>query len=299
MQAYPLNILIYAPDKRSMMDISCINELSSPVKFRNFSIKYVSNGCEQYTVNGNKYHVTNGQYLLANHAAEGSVEINSRLPVKGICIDLSHDLLSEVTASYRRPDTFHPDPDLDNFFRGTDFLENMYTAEHTMLGQYLKKIDRQVTADPISAGDFATEFYFNIAENIIADHISVYKQLQNIPSVKSVTRKELLRRINSGKAYIDANYLNTIDIKDAAAFCCLSEYHFFRLFRKVFGLSPYQYVIRKRLFYAKCWLKEKHGTIADVALISGFANTSAFSKAFKKHFGISPSLFVSNFTILK
>ncbi len=285
----PMNLLVYAPDKRSLIDFSSISELSSPLKFRNFSIKYVSYGCEEYTVNGNKYSVANGQYLLANHSAEGAVEIESRVPVRGICIDLSHDLLSEVTASYRRPDTFHPDPALDKFFKGNDFLENKYASDETILGQYLKKIDREFTAGQLSEGDFTNEFYFNIAEYIIADHIPVYKQLQNIPSVKSVTRKDLLRRINSGKAYIDANYLSALDIKDAASYCCLSEYHFFRLFRKVFGISPYQYVIKKRLEYAKGMLIKSQVSISEVALLAGFSDLSAFSKSFRKQFGIAPS----------
>ncbi|MBL7913528.1 MAG: helix-turn-helix transcriptional regulator [Bacteroidia bacterium] len=295
MPTSPLNLLVYTSDKRSLIDFSSISELSSPLKFRNFSIKYVSNGCEEYSVNGNKYSVTNGQYLLANHSAEGAVEIESRVPVRGICIDLSHEILSEVTASYRRPDTFHPDPALDKFFKGNDFLENKYSSDETILGQYLKKIDREFTAGQLSSGDFTNEFYFNIAENIIADHIPVYKQLQNIPSVKSVTRKDLLRRINSGKAYIDANYLCVIDIKDAASYCCLSEYHFFRLFRKVFGISPYQYVIRKRLFHARSVLSEKQLAISDVAVLTGFANVSAFSKSFRKQFGIAPSSFIDSF----
>ncbi|MBP9083578.1 MAG: helix-turn-helix transcriptional regulator [Bacteroidia bacterium] len=289
MPTSPLNLLVYAPDKKSLIDFSSISEISSPLKFRNFSIKYVSNGCEEYTVNGNKYSVTNGQYLLANHSAEGAVEIDSRVPVSGICIDLSHDLLSEVTASYRRPDTFHPDPALDKFFKGNDFLENKYASDETILGQYLRKIDKEFTTGQLSAGEFTNEFYFNLAENIIADHIPVYRQLQNIPSVKSVTRKDLLRRINSGKAYLDANYLNTIDVNDAAVYCCLSEYHFYRLFRKVFGITPYQYVIRKRLDYAKNKLLIDHVAISEVALLAGFSDVSAFSKSFRKQFGYAPS----------
>lgn len=283
------NVKMLTPAKRSMIDFSFFRELSSPLKFRNFSVKYVSEGCEHYTVNGNKYSVSQGQYLLANHLSEGSVEINSQTPVKGICIDVSHDLLSEVTASYRRPDSFQPDIALDNFFKGNDFLENKYAAAETILGKYLKKVGATFSADPFSTREFTNEFYFNIAECIVADHIPVYKQLQNIPSVKSVTRKELLRRLNLGKAYIDANYLNSIDVNDAAVYCCLSEYHFYRLFRKVFGISPYQYVIRKRLDYAKNKLLIDRVAISDVALLAGFSDVSAFSKSFRKQYGYAPS----------
>jgi AraC family transcriptional regulator len=79
-------------------------------------------------------------------------------------------------------------------------------------------------------------------------------------------------------------------METVAAECGLSEYHFFRLFKAIFAISPHQYLIRKRLDYAYYQLKNGLSNVSDAAVHSGFADIFAFSKSFKKHFGLSPSL---------
>jgi AraC-like DNA-binding protein len=60
------------------------------------------------------------------------------------------------------------------------------------------------------------------------------------------------------------------------------------LFKTTFGISPYQYVVQKRLVYARNCLQNGM-IISDVAIKTGFADTPSFSKAFKKFFGIAPT----------
>ena len=104
-----------------LINFSTLSELYCVAPFRSFSVKYVCRGTEKYHVNGNKYTVEDGQYLLANHFSEGFVEIDNT--VRGICIDVAPDVLSEVVASYRRPDTFIADPGLDTFLIPLIFLK--------------------------------------------------------------------------------------------------------------------------------------------------------------------------------
>ena len=58
----------------------------------------------------------------------------------------------------------------------------------------------------------------------------------------------------------------------------LSEYHFIRLFKKLFGRTPYQYVLHLRLQQAHVLMQQGHG-VAEVAFQTGFADKSAFCKA--------------------
>jgi AraC family transcriptional regulator len=71
----------------------------------------------------------------------------------------------------------------------------------------------------------------------------------------------------------------------------LSEFHFIRLFKQSFSISPYQYIIQCRLAHAQTLLAN-HVSIANTAFDTGFADVFSFSKAFKKAFGMSPSGFV-------
>jgi len=68
----------------------------------------------------------------------------------------------------------------------------------------------------------------------------------------------------------------------------MSKFSFIRLFKLSFGLSPYQYIRQKRLFRAES-LFQKGKPIFEVAHETCFADTPLFSKAFKLHFGYSPS----------
>ncbi len=279
------------PKRSSLVNFSLYKELYCPILFRSFSIKYVSEGCEKYTVNGNKYHVRTGDYLLANHHSEGYVEIESTKAVKGICIDVAPDLLSEVVASYRRPDTPFSDLDLDPFFNSSQFYENKYQSGQTHIGKFLHSLDVELSKNPFEKKEFSKEFYFSLAENILLDHIPIYKQLQSVPSLRSVTRKDLLRRITKGKEFIDAHYTKSISVLTVANESNISEYHFYRLFKTFYGISPKQYIVEKRLKYAISKLKKGNSTVTQIAIESGFSDIHSFSKSFKNHFGVSPSTF--------
>jgi len=281
------------PRNGSLINFSLLRDLKTvPVIFRSFSIKYVLDGCEHYSVNGNSFNVTNGQYLLANSFSQGSVQIDSERLVKGICIDIAPTVLSEVVASTLRPDTLIPDLDLDTFFTSPDFFENCYPTENTEVGRFLGALGTELSKSPFENHEFSTEFYFNLAEKILIDHIPINRQLQSIQTVKSETKKELLRRVMKGKAFIDHSFALPLSMELVARESGLSEYHFFRLFKTVFLISPHQYLIRKRIEMTSLLLKQGKKCISEVAILCGFADVFSFSKVFKKHVGVAPSVFV-------
>lgn len=94
-----------------------------------------------------------------------------------------------------------------------------------------------------------------------------------------------------GKSYIDSNFKSHLSIEEIAKECGLSEYHFHRLFKSVYGNSPYQYILNKRLNLALEKLKKGNDTLTDIAYEIGFADIYSFSKAFKKNYGVPPSAF--------
>jgi len=77
--------------------------------------------------------------------------------------------------------------------------------------------------------------------------------------------------------------------EDLAKLTGLSTIYFRRLFTEVFGVSPIAYVHKLRIKKAKEMLKSDYGNITDIAQSLGYLNIYDFSRAFKKHTGISPS----------
>lgn len=91
--------------------------------------------------------------------------------------------------------------------------------------------------------------------------------------------------------YIDENISKaSITNAELAELVGFSEVYFRKLFKKRFGISPIQYVINRRICFAKQLLNGKY-RIAEVAEKAGFNSIYHFSREFKKQTGKSPSEF--------
>ncbi|MGA1932747.1 AraC family transcriptional regulator [Arcobacter sp. YIC-464] len=67
----------------------------------------------------------------------------------------------------------------------------------------------------------------------------------------------------------------------------LSKYHFLRLFKKEFGLTPHAFIINQRLNKANR-LIQKGVSISQASIEVGFNDQSHYSRNFKKYFGYTP-----------
>ena len=277
---------------------SALNEFYRPLQSKGFAIKYVEAGNEKYTIDGEQFNLNSGQYLLSNLFTEGKVEIESKKNVTGICINIMPEILSEVVGSMLKPDTAEADIGLDTFFTTTNFLNREYTATKTILGGELNKLSISANKNNLSPADFGSEFFYTLAEKIVIDCIPLCKQLNAIGTQKSITKKYLLKKINTGKEYIDHHFLSPISVEHIAQQSTISEYHFYRLFKLVYGMSPYQMILAKRLEFAKNYLLFSNLPVSVVAIEAGFSDINSFSKSFKKYYGFTPSLAQINSRIL-
>ncbi|RTE09787.1 AraC family transcriptional regulator [Paenibacillus whitsoniae] len=77
----------------------------------------------------------------------------------------------------------------------------------------------------------------------------------------------------------------------------VSPQHMNTLFRRAFGLSPYQYLLQLRLQKSKEMLIAQPGlTIRDIAERTGFLDSSHFISTFRKSVGLTPDLFRSQYS---
>ena len=99
------------------------------------------------------------------------------------------------------------------------------------------------------------------------------------------------RRAVETAQWIEANSHRTIDLDDAANQAGLSPFHFLRLFSKVLGVTPHQYLVRSRLRHAARLLADEDIAITDIAYDVGFADLSNFVRTFHRAAGASPGAF--------
>src|ERR1700740_3098765 len=82
------------------------------------------------------------------------------------------------------------------------------------------------------------EWFLDLVEKIIFHEYGNYLALNGLRSVKLETRKEILRRLNVAKQFIDEEFIDISEISQVATICNMSEFHFFRSFRQAFKISP-------------------------------------------------------------
>lgn len=100
-----------------------------------------------------------------------------------------------------------------------------------------------------------------------------------------------MQKLTPAIEYIAKNYSTAIKNDDLAAVTGLSNVYFRKLFTAVMGTSPMEYVRNVRLQKAKEMLSSDHGSITEVATSLGYQSIYDFSRAFKKHTGMSPKAY--------
>lgn len=83
-------------------------------------------------------------------------------------------------------------------------------------------------------------------------------------------------------------YLEELTIADVAHGVGVHPVHLARSFRRHFRCSPGEFTRFCRLERAACMLTRSERTLSDIALESGFADQSQFSRAFTRNLGIAP-----------
>src|SRR5262249_10659488 len=93
------------------------------------------------------------------------------------------------------------------------------------------------------------------------------------------------RALGRVRDYLDAHLAGNIGLDALADVAGLCRSHFTRAFKQSVGISPYAYVMQRRLERAGRLLAETDSSLIRVALDSGFTDQSHFSNRFRKHFG--------------
>lgn len=95
------------------------------------------------------------------------------------------------------------------------------------------------------------------------------------------------------------NHLDAkIDIAHLAELSHFSKYHFHRITRALLGEPLGAYITRARIETAAKLIRYSDNSIEEITYSVGFETPSSLSKAFKNHFGISPSAYRNNKDII-
>lgn len=127
-----------------------------------------------------------------------------------------------------------------------------------------------------------------------------FRHIENINACLSLVLTRLLRQneiaqprisdIRYAINYIDEYFVTPISVKSIAQMCGYCIDHFCVQFKKHTGFTPKQYIINRRMDYAKQLIATTDLSLKDVAKQCGYEDYPQFNVIYKKHFGSSPSL---------
>lgn len=103
--------------------------------------------------------------------------------------------------------------------------------------------------------------------------------------VKNGKAKEL---VAIAKQFMDENFDQGITVSEAAAYVFLSQGYFTRAFRDDTGISPMNYLMKKRIEKACKLLQNNEIKVSAISLQSGFSSPQRFNVAFRKQMGMTP-----------
>jgi len=120
-------------------------------------------------------------------------------------------------------------------------------------------------------------------EKLVIEFISkIYKKYKTKNTTKH--NNVLVKDIQN---YIDKNYQNEILIDNISNEFLITTSHLIRLFKKELGLTPYQYILNKRVNLAKKLISQNI-SIAEASLMCSFSDQSHLYKYFQQIFSITP-----------
>lgn len=230
---------------------------------KNYSLKYVLEGKEEYIINNTKKKVYSGQFLMVEPGQNVETKVDSLNPAKGICIYFPSEIFEEkLTAS-----------DLKNVTLPEFPLNCNHLNLHDVLG---KKSFSSIAYNP--------DYLLQAAMESLVSFLSKSQQsLHNLNAQRKTTQQDLWRNMEMGKRFIDEHMSDKISLSVIAEAACLSPFHFQRVFKAFYGVSPSRYLYELRLNRAKGLLSEESNSIEDVAFSCGFNDVKYFKKCLKDH----------------
>jgi AraC family transcriptional regulator len=147
----------------------------------------------------------------------------------------------------------------------------------------------RLQAQVVSGNPLGAAYSQGLSLTLVSYLVASYGQKR--PAADVAVEPGRLPRLQSEAlmVFIEDFLSRNIGLVDMAAVVGYSPDHFSRLFRQTFRVSPYRYLLGRRVERAKAMLRDAKLPIAEIALACGFSSQSHLNAVFKRLAGMTPA----------
>ncbi len=273
--------------KNSNVIIHCTGRnLYYPTHWGPLSVKCAFNGIEYYQKSRCKYAVSDDNFLLLNEGTSYSSYIEPGNEVESLTVNFSREYQSEVKRILCTANDMLIDQPIESSEEFVLVEEKLYKHDKSVspLVNRIRKLTRNFHENEAAINE---TLYF-LLEALLRNNAQLIHEIKDIHATRLSTKKEIYRRLNEVRDYIDSCFNEDITLESLSRIALMSPFHLLRQFKKNYHVTPHQYLINRRLEKAKVFVTRSDSTLADICFMTGFRDASSFSKLFRKRYGLSP-----------
>lgn len=237
-------------------------------------------GKSHITLEGRKLSVEQGSFLISNEDQNYTLEIDQKDEVETFNIHFGEAFIKIAISSLTLPEE--------------KLLDSVLITDRPLFANRLQPIDNRFihlasslkrAKDDFEQEEVLYQMFYHLAEREKeVNHLKL-----KIPAVKKSSKEEILKRLFHVTDYVHSYYNAPLSLEELSKVSNLSKFHFLRLFKSTYGITPYQFINKVRMRKATLLLRETKMEIREIAESVGFENSSSFSRLFYKESGFYPT----------
>lgn len=247
-------------------------------------ISFVINGRAKFLINDETFLLSEGQAIFINHNILHAAHPIENESCTYVSIVFQPFFLfghgqTKLAAAYLNP--IYSNPDLGYIL--LDGEKPFHKAAIARLEEIFTLNQEKNFGYEIHTRSALSSFWLLLLEHVETSSISsVLENPAQLTLDEARTRKAIL--------YIQKHYSDTISLDDIASSIHVSKGECCRCFKRSIQLTPFEYLMKYRIFMAAGLIREKKNlSIAELASSVGFNSSSYFNKLFKKYLNCTPT----------
>lgn len=226
-----------------------------------------------YVVDGQKYLLQPGDVVLIGGRSAHRPELEGDTPYERIIIYISPEFLQQSSIG---------ECDLLQLFSGKNgHVLRLRETERKKVFALAGALEKE-----LAGAEFGREILSNGALLRLLVEIGRGQRQEGAFNPNPVTPED--RRVVEWMQYLDRHLSEDMDMDELAERFFISKFHMMRLFRAQTGFTIHTYLLQRRLLAAR-QLMEKGMRATEACYRCGFRSYSSFTRAYNKHFGMTPT----------